>query len=71
MTTAATVETDQARDKRLRPRVQPGAPTTSITATLREDTRTEPRIPLLGIFQNQTWTDEFHDVPIYGNGALH
>lgn len=71
VTTEATVETDQARDKRLRPRVQPGAPTTSITATLREDTRTEPRIPLLGIFQNQTWTDEFHDVPIYGNGALH
>jgi L-Lysine epsilon oxidase N-terminal/L-lysine epsilon oxidase C-terminal domain/Iron-containing redox enzyme len=70
-TNAASVEAAQASDKHFEPRVRAGAPTTSITATLREDARTQPQVPLLGIFQNQTWTDEFDHVPIYGNGALH
>jgi hypothetical protein len=44
---------------------------TSVTAALREDARTEPRIPLLGLFQQETWEKGFDDVPVYGNGALH
>lgn len=70
-TTPAAGEADRDRAKRLRSLVQTGGPTTSVTATLREDTRNQPQIPLLGIFQNQTWTDEFDHVPVYGNGALH
>ena len=53
------------------PPVPAGAPMTSVTAALREDARAQPRIPLLGLFQNETWETEFDDVPVYGNGALH
>ena len=28
-------------------------------------------IPLLGLFQNETWQPEYAGIPIYGNGALH
>ncbi|WP_054813751.1 LodA/GoxA family CTQ-dependent oxidase [Nocardia arizonensis] len=54
-----------------RPAIRAGAPASAITASLREDSRTRPRIPVLGLFRNETWTDEFDGVPVYGNGALH
>ncbi|MGH3614775.1 MAG: hypothetical protein ACRDRK_19725, partial [Pseudonocardia sp.] len=58
------------------PQVHPGAPMTAVTAALgdealHEETLREPRVPRLGLFQNETWELEFDDVPIYGNGALH
>lgn len=51
-----------------------GVPMTAVTAALSEDkgaARLAPKVPLLGLFQNETWQREYHNVPIYGNGALH
>jgi hypothetical protein len=47
------------------------APATAVVATLGEEARTQPRIPVLGLFQNETWQGEFDAIPVYGNGALH
>jgi hypothetical protein len=67
----ATLPKSAPQDTRHRPPVPAGAPVTSVTAALREDARTEPRIPLLGLFQQETWEKGFDDVPVHGNGALH
>jgi hypothetical protein len=51
--------------------VDTDAPKTSITAAVREEALAAKQIPLLGLFQNETWQPEYASVPIYGNGALH
>ena len=51
-----------------------GVPMTAVTAALTEDEgaiHTTPTVPLLGLFQNETWQTEYQSIPIYGNGALH
>ncbi|MGH3752057.1 MAG: hypothetical protein ACRDRP_05060 [Pseudonocardiaceae bacterium] len=45
-----------------------------MTAALSEDERATClalKVPLLGLFQNGTWQRGYHNVPIYGNGALY
>jgi hypothetical protein len=51
-----------------------GAPVTVATAATSEDrmaAQPAPKVPLLGLFQNETWQGTYDDVPVYGNGALH
>lgn len=31
---------------------------------MREEVLTEPHVPMLGLFQNETWQQEYDDVPI-------
>jgi hypothetical protein len=51
--------------------VDTDAAKTSVTAAVREEALTAKQIPLLGLFQNETWQPEYAGVPIYGNGAFH
>jgi hypothetical protein len=51
-----------------------GAPVTAATAATSEDrmaAQPAPKVPLLGLFQNETRQGTYDDVPVYGNGALH
>jgi hypothetical protein len=54
--------------------VAPGVPATAAAASASQDAavvEAEPRIPLLNLFQNETWQTEYDHIPVYGNGALH
>jgi hypothetical protein len=51
--------------------VDTDAPKTSVTAAVRQEALAVKQIPLLGLFQNETWQPEYAGIPIYGNGALH
>ena len=47
---------------------------TGATAAASEDrmaVQPAPKVPLLGLFKDETWQGDYDDVPVYGNGALH
>jgi hypothetical protein len=53
------------------PAPNPALPAIAAAALSESDEPAKPTIPLLGIFQNETWQPEYDAIPIYGNGALH
>jgi hypothetical protein len=73
---------DSNRTRRPPPRGHPprrrpdrrGAPVTGATAAAGDDRMTaQPasKVPLLGLFQDETWQGDYDDVSVHGNGTLH
>jgi hypothetical protein len=50
--------------------VTPRRADSSPSCAVREEALAVKRIPLFGLFQNETWQPEYASVPMRGNGAL-